>query len=292
MADRNDVASALARIYGGKRKVVLSSGAISGRGSVSAWGSNSPNAAFQGVGVSWWAPLFANGEDGWLFPSFADLTKLFTTSGGSTSVAADTDPVGQANDQSGRGNNVAQATTTRRPLWRENGGKPYLSYDGTDDVLVGPFLPTSALTVAAACRPAGVAGRTAVGGGNSGTSQRIGVGVASADAGVTLKATLSWGNETTGGGLYGADLKNTDHVLLLTGDAVSRDLYVDGVLVSSAAPSGTPTGSGALALGGRNNAGSPVEVWNGPLYAGLALNRRATLAEIALITSKFQGSYQ
>lgn len=49
MADRNDVVAALSRVYGGKRKVVLSSGAISGFGHNAAWGSNYPP---EGVGVA------------------------------------------------------------------------------------------------------------------------------------------------------------------------------------------------------------------------------------------------
>lgn len=50
------------------------------------------------------------------------------------------------------GNHARQATTTKRPLWRANSGKPYLQTDGSDDILVSPFIPTAACTFGIACR--------------------------------------------------------------------------------------------------------------------------------------------
>lgn len=65
----------------------------------------------------------------------ADPTKLYTDAG-TTLVSADGDAVQQANDKSGNGRNVTQATSTARPLYKTGSGKPYLQYDGVDDVLL------------------------------------------------------------------------------------------------------------------------------------------------------------
>mgnify|MGYP006921389566 CR=1 FL=1 len=188
------------------------------------------------------------------------------------------------------GNHALQATTTMRPFWKANSGKPYLAPDGSDDRLITPFIPTAACTIAVSCRfPAtDASGRVMLGGGTSTGNKRCYIGKNSTDG----KTVVGWGTESLGVG-FGSDLGIADHVILLTGDGTTRDLWVDGSLVDSRAPTGGPDGTGGgLAMGGYNNAGSPTTFSGGNLYAALALNRRVTPAEIALITSKFTGAYQ
>ena len=188
------------------------------------------------------------------------------------------------------GNHALNATAGQRPLWRANSGKPYLSFDGSDDRVVSPFIPSSACTLAVACRfPAtDASSRAMIGGGASTGNKRCLIGKNATDG----KVVAGWGSETLGVG-WGADLGISDHVIALTGDAVSRDIWVDGVLIDSRAPTGGPDGTGGgLALGAYNNNGTISSNSAGNLYAALALNRRATPADIARITSDFQRTYQ
>lgn len=77
----------------------------------------------------------------------------FTTSGGATPAAADADPVGQLNDQSGNGIHFTQSTTTKRPLLKLGvtgyNGHRVLRFDGTDDYLVSAVHDLSAAPHAA-----------------------------------------------------------------------------------------------------------------------------------------------
>lgn len=58
----------------------------------------------------------------------------------SLSALSDTDPVATWPDESGEGNDFAQATAGRRPLYRTNriGGQPTVVFDGIDDYLTAP----------------------------------------------------------------------------------------------------------------------------------------------------------
>lgn len=84
-----------------------------------------------------WTPavLFASGEQGaWYDPS--DLSTLFQDSAGTIPVTAAGQEVGRMLDKSGRGNHVTQATTSLKPILRQDGGgRYYLEFDGVDDFL-------------------------------------------------------------------------------------------------------------------------------------------------------------
>jgi len=232
------------------------------------------------------ASIFGPSDTGWLaYPSVA--ANLFQDTAGTTPVAADNDPVGRFNDKSGKGNNVTQGTGTKRPLYASNSGKPYSLYDGADDHLLGSVTPSAACTIAFAGRALAFAG-AGIGGGAGATSKRAFIGVFTAG-----QLTVGWGGEAFGTNLLTGDITGADHVFLVTGDGTTRDVYLDGVLKDSRAPTGGPDGSGgAVALGCFNNNGTQSTFWNGRIYAGLLINRRVTAAEIALITSKFTGAYQ
>jgi len=100
-------------------------------------------------------------------------------------------------------------------------------------------------------------------------------------------AALSWGGE--GNVEYGnVDLRGTDHVMILTGNGSYRALYVDGVQVTTGAPTGGPDGTGGgIALGMYNNNGTPANYYSGRGYAYGAVNRVLTPSEIARITTDF-----
>lgn len=61
-----------------------------------------------------------DGLDGALF-DFTDNTTLWQDTGGSTAVTLNNDPVARADDLSGNGHNLLQATTTKRYIWKSAG---------------------------------------------------------------------------------------------------------------------------------------------------------------------------
>lgn len=66
---------------------------------------------------------------------------LFQDSSFTTPAVADADPVGGWQDQSGNGNHVTQATTTKRPALKLSirNGQPVIRFDGVDDNLQKVF---------------------------------------------------------------------------------------------------------------------------------------------------------
>lgn len=186
------------------------------------------------------------------------------------------------------GNHALQATAANRPLWKANAGKPYLLFDGSNDLLQTPLLPTAAMTLAAACRIT-VGATFILGGGDSAGNRRCFLGLEG-----NGKIAGGWGVQSTNVITPGAgsDLRGQDHVLLMTADAVSVDLWLDGSLVYTGAPSGSPNGSTSpVAIGGNNNGGVPASFVAGRAPGALALNRRVTPAEIARISSEFQRTF-
>jgi hypothetical protein len=180
-----------------------------------------------------------------------------------------------------KGNHLLQATSTKRPLWKTNSGRPYLLPDGTDDILVSGFIPTANLTMAMSCQMA-TASKVMLGGGNSTGNKRAYIGL---DASGFLE--IGWGTAIAEGA---NDRRNTDITVVVTGDGTGRDVYVNGALVSAfGAPSGAPDGTGGgFGIGGFNNNSTPAN-WNtGRVYGALAMNRRATVDEIAYITAQLR----
>jgi len=88
-----------------------------------------------------WTPasLFSTGAQGaWLDPS--DFSTLFQDVAGTVPVVADGDPVALMLDKSGNGNHAAQSVAAARPTWHtDGGGRPYIDFDGVDDILEAPF---------------------------------------------------------------------------------------------------------------------------------------------------------
>lgn len=84
------------------------------------------------------AMLFANGEQGvWFDP--ADLATMSQDNAGTVPATLDA-PVGRLGDKSGRGNHAVQAAAAARPILRKDeGGRHYLQFDGTDDLLRALF---------------------------------------------------------------------------------------------------------------------------------------------------------
>jgi len=88
-----------------------------------------------------WSPLslFMDGSQG-LWLDVQDLSTLFQDAAGTTPVTAPGQPVGLIRDKSGRGNHLSQATSSAKPILRQDaGGRYYLEPDGVDDLLSVTF---------------------------------------------------------------------------------------------------------------------------------------------------------
>ena len=184
------------------------------------------------------------------------------------------------------GNHALQATTTKRPLWTANSGKPYLLFDGTDDALVSPFIPGSAGTIAIAAKvPASVAATgIMIGGGTTVGNKRCRIVM-----NISGKPSFDFNTSAIQSGIN--DYRNADVVAAMTwGGGVVR-FYESGLLIAeqSVAANMDGTGSGFALAAIEGGSGT---FFAGGIYAALALSRFATPAEIAGITSLFQRTYQ
>jgi hypothetical protein len=122
-------------------------------------------------------------------------------------------------------------------------------------------------------------------GGFTGSSNRCWFGYDTAG-----RAVVGWGAENSSYTL--GDLRGTTKVIVITGDASTRAIWYDGVLVDERAVSGNPAGTNPIMVGANNLAGTPSSFFSTGIFAAGAINRRLTIAEIARITSDFQRTYQ
>lgn len=240
-------------------------------------------------GVWGLSSLFRAGNSGFIVgPMAAGHTWKDTAA--STPVAADGDQVARCDDVAGRGNHATQSSASFRPAWYAGSGRPYILFDGSDDRLLTAFVPTAAVTLAIACRiNASGAAQLAIGGGASTGNHRCFLGAAVTSG----KINVGWGSENAEL-TAGPVVTGSDHVILLTGDAVTRDVWCDGALVSSAAPAGGagPDGTGGgVALGAYNSGGSQVIFMGGRIYGAMAINRRLSPPEITLATAQLKRMY-
>ena len=92
------------------------------------------------------AAFFTNGERGMVW-DISDASTLFQDVAGTTPVTAAGQPVGRMLDKSPNGNHwTAAANNTTRPTYQiDADGKPYLQFDGSNDVLFAatPFVQTT-----------------------------------------------------------------------------------------------------------------------------------------------------
>lgn len=189
------------------------------------------------------------------------------------------------------GSHLLQATLGNRPFWKANSGKPYLLPDGANDHLISSFLPNAGgagLTMALAGRIDN-ASTIMLGGGITTGDKRAYIGL---DASGCFN--IAWGTVSRENPAVLVDRRGVDCVVLVTGEGSNRDLWVNGVAVpllnaASSAPDGT---GGALALAAFNSGGTINSQAAGRIHAALALSRRVTPVEIALITTRLRSTYQ
>jgi hypothetical protein len=241
--------------------------------------------------ISAWTPADLT-PDLWIEPAQGGL---FQSNAGSTAATANSDVVGYAPDLSGDGFHLTSAADdTTRPTLQGVGALPYLSFDGSNDIL----RRTASLgSYAAGAATWGIVFRSnsnAVNsyllaeGSSAGANMILGNVIASATATVQ---TMFWRNDANGQVIATAFVPNagvfdgTDRVLIITDNGSTITTYVDGVAGATSAY----TRSGAFtpdrfALGGlvRNTTGS---WWAGRVYGLVAVNRVVSAGERADLTT-------
>lgn len=227
--------------------------------------------------------LFGATDTGFLFDSMR-TSILFQDTAATTPIAADSDPVGRANDQSGLGNNAVQATGTKRPFWFSNAGKPYIKGDAVDDSLNGPWVPTSAGAIAIAIRPFTT---SEISIGSKATSDRAFIGT---DAAGKISAGIATVGQTVIFG--GSDARGVDTVAIVTWNGTTVTLWRDGVSIYSGAQVGTVASAQGVSICALNNNGTVGSFSAARVYAAMGISRVPSATEIALITSQFQRTYQ
>lgn len=212
--------------------------------------------------------LFTAGEQGtWYDPS--DLSTLFQDSAGTTPVTADSQPVGLALDKSGNGNHASQATATARPLYRTDGTRHWLEFDGVDDRLVIASYPV----IVAGKHSAGLSGRnTGVGlqmyldsdsyGGSSRLTQNLRTQSLVPES-ISFVGTADFNDPGP------ATVADTD-VVLTQVTASTVEVFNNGVSNGPTTPTGTlNSGSRQMTIGARN--GAPQHFLNGRIYAAVQI---------------------
>lgn len=178
------------------------------------------------------------------------------------------------------GNHGYQTTGGSRPLWRSNGGRPYLQFDGTDDCLVTGMTSSGLSGVTLIAKfTVGASGavRSVVGGG---TGDRLRLSV---DSSGQLAAGIGGHGEATifrSGSLVGQT-----GVGAVTADGSTVKLYWNGVQAYSAAQLATFVTTVPIAVGAYNNTGTPGVFFNSNIYAAAAVSRVLSAAEIMTVSN-------
>lgn len=112
-------------------------------------------------GAASFVPTDVAGLAGWY--DFSDATTLYTDAG-TTLVSADGDLIHQANDKSGNGRHVIQATSGVRPAYKTaiQNGKSVSRYDGARRLRVASLTLNQPNTVFVVCKWNGAAGNNQI----------------------------------------------------------------------------------------------------------------------------------
>jgi hypothetical protein len=82
-------------------------------------------------------------------------------------------------------------------------------------------------------------------------------------------------------------------VVVVTATGANRSIYVNNSPLALTGNTSSPDGTGGgMTIGMLNNAGTFSLPFGGRVYAAMAMDRPATPAEVAIITSTFQAAFQ
>ncbi len=213
----------------------------------------------------------------------ADTAKIFTTIAGSTNPA-DGDPVGRWVDKNGSYAFTAAADDGTRPTYRANSGKPYVEFDGTDDLLLNTSASMGVYGNSTQSSTVGVATRAVAAAQGVIWTETHSSGLSAyytmRQGAVDFNDTYAWLRDDAGNYLINNSLDgdealpaNTDASVITIDNLSDVKGYLDNTLVGTSASysrTGTLTFSQSM-LGGRKlNGGSATNWYNGRVYYLLA----------------------
>jgi hypothetical protein len=199
--------------------------------------------------------LFSNGEAGaWFDPS--DLTSMYQGRTGTTAAAVGS-PVGQLLDKSGNSNHAVAPSDAARPILRQSGSLYYLEFDGVDDFLLTPNVPSldfsSDFSLSLAMRFTGPTGFKAIAG-KFVSNQQTGYDIGFSN-GVPRWAVRGTSNIDTGTSGIG-NQTNVDLALILSADPTQASREVNGTRVDRAGTWTAVPATSGFAIGRRGSDGS------------------------------------
>jgi len=213
--------------------------------------------------------LFADDTGGWWDP--ADMSTLFQDSAGTTPVTAADQPVGRANDKSGNGSHLLQATGTQRPFLRNIGALWWLEFDGVDDFLQAAFTFDQPLTRINAAQQVSFVSAAKLWDG------------AAAVAKCQQTVPEPQIEMNAGASLFSTDMTvGVNHVVSEVFQSTSSSLTIDnGTPASGDAGSVSP---GGITIGANRNGSQQANIlW----FGGIAIGRALTSPETAQARSYF-----
>ncbi len=221
------------------------------------------------------SPAFSPAD---LSPAFwidaSDLSTLFQNTAGSTPVTADGQAVARANDKSGNGRNVTEASSGAQPHYKTDGTLHWLLYDGGDGLALASnyTAPGTSYAVAWASR------KDDTGGGGS-----VIMGVSSGNwAGDNVvnvgQPALQANNGAAKTGGLAASTALADHVVVVNVNAGAASFYQNGTAA------GTGSGVDALTISGlRFDLGGYS--YAGRIYQAMLIPRALTGGEITSLSN-------
>jgi hypothetical protein len=235
--------------------------------------------------------LFAASEKGGLY-DIQDLSSMFQDSAGTTPAAVDA-VVGKVNDKSGNGYHLIQATTSLKPILRQDGARYYLEFDGVDDSVSAAGFDLSAtdkVAVATGVHKASDATTGAVAGLGAGTAVATWELRGPASNGAASYGFVGRGDNATGtseyrGLTYTAPVTS---VLFCQYDIAGADRATEIMPRVNAATPGTLQTAGQASLGGGNFSSAALNVgrrnasntpFNGRIYRLVIVGRTLTSDE-------------
>lgn len=201
------------------------------------------------------ASFMASQSDG-LWYDFTKTASLFQDTAATTPVASIGDPIGRANDLSGKGHNATQSTASLRGLYQTTGDK----FDGADDNLLTNYTAGSGANfiVALVTVPAVISATGLLFGASAGTRFYVGFDTSGRVCG-------GIGNDSISTVVGTSDQRGKEIVCALTCDGSSVRLFSDAAQEYSAAQNGAVQSAIACRLGAQNASGSAGNFFGGSI---------------------------
>lgn len=184
-----------------------------------------------------WSP--ASEANCWSWLDYSWLPGVYTDSGLTTNVAANSDPIGGLKDRSGNGRHFTQATAGFRPLWKTNvvNGLAVGRGDGVDDYLtLASALPT-AFTVFMVVHLTATAGITTTG------AMETALAATQLDGGprflIQADTTSGWRYYNGAYNVIQGTIDTAAHLITIAGNGSSDEFFLDGASQGTSAPSAT-----------------------------------------------------